>query len=61
MSGDNPNNSIVKNTKKNPGDLRRLVGTQPPVKPSANAGVKNSQIIIIIIITTSHTTKPGPG
>ena len=34
-SGDNPNSSIVKigqDTKKSPGDLRRLAVTQTPVK-----------------------------
>ena len=46
-SGDHPNYSIVKidlNTKKSPGDLRRLtVNQDSSEKPSANAGVKNSQ------------------
>ena len=35
MSGDHPNDSIVKigqNTEKSPGDLRRLAVTQTPVK-----------------------------
>ena len=43
MSGDHPNNSIIEigqNTKKNPGDLKRLSTSG---KPSANTGVKNSQ------------------
>ena len=47
-SGDHPDNNIIKisqNTEKSPGDLRRLDVTQTPVKkPSANAGVKNSQM-----------------
>ena len=45
MTGDHPNDSIIENsqnTKKNPGDLRRLAVTQTPVKkPSANADVKS--------------------
>ena len=42
---------IGQNTKKSPGDLRRLAVTQTPVKkPSANVDMKNSKIIIIIII-----------
>ena len=45
-SGDHPNDSIVENgqnTKKGPGDLRRLAVTQTTVKkPSANADVKSS-------------------
>ena len=35
MSGDHPNNSLVKigqNTEKSPGDLRRLAVTQTPVE-----------------------------
>ena len=35
MSGDHPNNSIIKNgqnTEKIPGDLKRLAVTQTPVK-----------------------------
>ena len=44
---------IGQKSEKSPGDLRRLVVTQtPPKKPSANAGVKNSQkskIITIIV------------
>ena len=61
ISGDPPNRSIIKivqNTRKSPGDLRRLTVTYSSVKPSANDGVKNSQrsndnnsnIIIIIYI-----------
>ena len=57
MGGDHLNNSAVKigqNTKKSPGDLRRLAVTQDSKgKQSTHAGVKNSQmskIIIIIII-----------
>ena len=46
MGGDHPNNSIIENgqnTKKSPGDLRRLAVTQTPVKKtSANADVKSS-------------------
>ena len=56
--GDHPNYSVVKidqNTEKSPGDLRRLGVTQTPVKkPSANAGVNNSQrnrIIITILFS----------
>ena len=42
---------ISQNTAKSPGDLRRLAVTQIPVKDqSANADVKNSQGLIIIII-----------
>ena len=63
-SGDHPNYSIVEigqNTKKSPGDLRRLAVTQTPVENHHLALVlkKNSQmskitiiIIIIIIIIT---------
>ena len=47
-SGGLINDSIVEigqNTKKSPGNLRRLAVTRVPVeKPSANAGVKNSRI-----------------
>ena len=47
ISEDHPDysiNEIHQNTKKSPGELRKLVVTQTPVKkPSANAGVKNSQ------------------
>ena len=53
MSGDHPNYSIVEidqNTKKSPGDLRRLAVTYSRGKPSANAGVKNSQKSKMIII-----------
>ena len=46
ISGNYPNYSIIKigqNTKKSPGDLRKLAVTQTPgKKPSANAGVKNT-------------------
>ena len=48
-----PDYSIAKinqNPEKSPGDLRRLAVTQTPVKPSANAGVRNLQEIITIII-----------
>ena len=55
-SGDRPNYSIVEmgqNTKKSPGDLRRLAVTQTPVtKLSVNAGVKKSQRSKIIIRMT---------
>ena len=48
MRGDNQNDWIIdigQNTEKSPGDLRRFVLTQTPVKdhrPSANADVKKS-------------------
>ena len=60
MSGDHPNNSIVEigqNTKKNPGDLTSLTVTLT-LKPSANAGVKNSQKSKIIITKKLHTGLP---
>ena len=45
-SGDHPNYYIIENgqnTEKSPGDMRKLIVTQTPVKkPSANADVKNS-------------------
>ena len=44
-SGDHPNNSIIENgqnTKKSPGDSRRLAVTQIPEKISVNTDVKNS-------------------
>ena len=45
-SGDHPNNSIIENgqnTKKSPGDLRRLPVTQSPMKDhQLYADVKNS-------------------
>ena len=49
MSGDHPNNNIIligQNTEKSHGDLRRLIVFQTP----ANAGVKNSQGVTIVII-----------
>ena len=49
MSGDHPNDSLIENgqnTKKSPGDLRRLEETcchsDSSEKPSANADMKNS-------------------
>ena len=52
-NGDHPNYSIIKisqNTKKSPGDLRRLAVTQDSSRQlSANTGMKNSQISKIII------------
>ena len=42
-----PDNIIIKicqNTEKSPGDLRRLAVTNSSEEPSANAGVKNSQM-----------------
>ena len=58
-SGDHQNYSTVEisqNTKKRPGDLRRLAVTQDSNrKPSAKAGMKNSQMskIITIMIKSS--------
>ena len=43
---DHPNYSITKNcqdTEKSPRDLRRLAVTHSSERPSANAGIKNSQ------------------
>ena len=58
-SGDYPNDSTVENgqnTKKSPGDLRRLAVTLTPgKKPSANADVKSSNEWIIIMIRTKVT------
>ena len=60
-SGDYPNYSIIKivqNTEKSPGDLRRFAVTQDPSgKPSANAGVKNSQRSKIMKIKTIQNSK----
>ena len=57
MSGHHPNYSIIKisqNTEKSPRDLRRLAVTQDSSgKPSANAGVKNSQMIKVMIFDHS--------
>ena len=47
--GDHSNNSIVENTEKSPGDLRRLAHTDSCEKPSAIAGVKNFQMSKIIM------------
>ena len=61
MSGDHPNYSITEisqNTKKSPGDLRRLLVTQDSSrKPSANVGVKNSQMSKIIQRSTNGMQK----
>ena len=41
---DHSNVEIIQNIQKSPGDLARLAVTQSPMKrPSANAGVRNSQ------------------
>ena len=54
MREDHPNDSIIKNgqnIEKSPGDLRRLAVSQTLVKkPSANADVKNSKEVVIVII-----------
>ena len=52
MSGDHGNSNIVEigqNTKKSPGNLRQLAVTQKTRKPSANAGVKNSQMSKMVL------------
>ena len=54
-SGDHPNYSIIKNgqnTEKNPGDLRRRVITQTPVKPNVNVKktLMGNYIIVLISI-----------
>ena len=58
-TGDHLNYSIIEicqNTKKSPGDLIRLAVTQDfSEKPSANAGVENSQMSKIIIKITQVT------
>ena len=63
MSGDYPNYSIVEighNTEKNPVDLKRLAVSNSSEKPSANAGVKNSQKgKIIINLPNSGFCRPG--
>ncbi len=44
--------SIIKigpNTESSPGDLRRLAVTQDSMKASANAGVKNSHIKVLLL------------
>ena len=60
-SGDCSNDNIIKisqNTEKSPGDLRRLKETcyHPNTggKPSANAGVKNSQKSKIMLILSKQ-------
>ena len=64
--GNHPNHSIVEislNTKKSHGDLRRLLVSQNPVETlQLNAGVKNFQmlkIMILIIIRYLKNEKKG--